>query len=284
MDEPVQMGLVRLPSGSERVTDAEEEVFLLYSTARPEPRGLGYLDSRSDTLTLSFELKSPPPSKPASASRRKPANRPAPDKTVEIQLAQDKTALRSRPGDTGSVVWKARQSHQHRFSAIPFFNNTTLNLQILSWICKTSPNAHVLELGSGTGLLSVALAPLVGQYTATDIEELQTGHFAFGIQRLLFPPPSPPVDLVLLVDCIYHPALLAPLLSTVDYVSSPNSTVVLVAMELRAEDVTREFLERWLLLGDGEWDIWRVSDAYREQLAAGKPYVVWAGMKRGERM
>jgi hypothetical protein len=70
----------------------------------------------------------------------------------------------------------------------------------------------------------------------------------------------------------------------VDYVSSPNSTVVLVAMELRAEDVTREFLERWLLLGDGEWDIWRVSDAYREQLAAGKPYVVWAGMKRGERM
>ena len=28
--------------------------------------------------------------------------------TIEIQLFQDKTALRSRKGDTGSVVWKAR--------------------------------------------------------------------------------------------------------------------------------------------------------------------------------
>jgi protein N-lysine methyltransferase METTL21D len=26
----------------------------------------------------------------------------------EIQIAQDKTSLRSRKGDTGSVVWKAR--------------------------------------------------------------------------------------------------------------------------------------------------------------------------------
>lgn len=30
------------------------------------------------------------------------------EKTLEIQLAQDKTALRSRKGDTGSVLWRAR--------------------------------------------------------------------------------------------------------------------------------------------------------------------------------
>lgn len=31
-----------------------------------------------------------------------------PDKTIEIDVAQDTTALRSRKGDTGSVLWHAR--------------------------------------------------------------------------------------------------------------------------------------------------------------------------------
>lgn len=88
----------------------QSQVFILYSKSAPtsnEHRGLGYFNSRLDTLTLAFELKSPfSPNSGITKSKRKFA-RPQ-EKTVEIQLAQDKTALRSRTGDTGSVVWKAR--------------------------------------------------------------------------------------------------------------------------------------------------------------------------------
>lgn len=173
---------------------------------------------------------------------------------------------------------------------------------------------------SGTGLLSIALSPLVGQYTATDIGELlplirknlslnfpgwphvqtkqgipQPGHNV-SVDELnwetlhstppsrraqLFPPPPSPFELVLIVDCIYHPTLLPPLLAAMDYVSTPGSTVVLVVMELRAEDVTREFLEGWLSLGSGEWEVWRIgNDEFPEgMLAKDKPYVMWAGWK-----
>lgn len=75
-------------------------------------RGLGYVDSHKDVLEIKFELTNPlaPLSgSPTNSKRRKPrkpfltANR-----TVEIEIYQDKTALHSRKGDTGSVLWKAR--------------------------------------------------------------------------------------------------------------------------------------------------------------------------------
>jgi hypothetical protein len=80
-------------------------------------RGLGYVDSRKDTLTVTFELNPPAgqPEMPSKSSTRKSRHgRKAPNiekignKTIEIELAQDKTALRTRKGDTGSVLWKAR--------------------------------------------------------------------------------------------------------------------------------------------------------------------------------
>ncbi|KAJ7449684.1 putative methyltransferase-domain-containing protein [Mycena latifolia] len=311
MNVEVQRGLIRLPLGSERVLDADEEVFILYSKSTPsssEHRGLGYLDSRSDTLTLSFELSSLPNLAVPKSKRRKSTTRPVQEKTVEIQLAQDKTALRTRTGDTGSVVWKASidfaqlvlQQH-HTKSPVSILDPERLE------------SARILELGSGTGLLSIALSPLVLQYTATDIEELlplirknlslnfpgwphvqtkpgisapghnvlveelnwQTLQSALPSRRpQLFPPPSPPVDLVLVVDCIYHPALLPPLLAAIDHVSAPESTAVLVVMELRAEDVTREFLECWLALG--EWEVWRVGNDESAVGMLGKetPYVM----------
>ncbi|KAJ6591612.1 putative methyltransferase-domain-containing protein [Mycena vulgaris] len=319
MDFEVRRGLVRLPVGSERVVDADEEVFILYSRSTPsstEHRGLGYLDTHMDTLTLSFELKSPTLlDSRVSKSKRKFSNRPVQEKTIEIQLAQDKTALRTRAGDTGSVVWKASidfaqfvLQQQHTKSPA-----SLLDPEILQ-------DARILELGSGTGLLSIALSPLVRQYTATDIKELlplirknlslnfpgwphvptkqgisapghnvsveelnwQTLHSTPHPRRAqLFPPPSPPVDLVLIVDCIYHPALLPSLLTAMDYVSDPESTAVVVFMELRAEDVTREFLEGWLTLGGGEWEVWRVSkDGSDGMLGPETPYVMWVGWKR----
>jgi hypothetical protein len=75
-------------------------------------RGLGFLDSRQDVVELRFNLTGlvVQPSVSA-ASRKGKKNKQAPKEitqSVEYQLLQDKTALQSRKGDTGSVVWKAR--------------------------------------------------------------------------------------------------------------------------------------------------------------------------------
>lgn len=84
---------------------------MLYTGLPPEEsssngfRGLGHVDSYKDTLSIDFELKANVA--PTDPSVKKPKGRLR-DKTVEVILAQDKTALRSRKGDTGSVLWKAR--------------------------------------------------------------------------------------------------------------------------------------------------------------------------------
>lgn len=77
--------------------------------------GLGHVDSRKDTLSIQFELTAsslPIPTKSASRSRKgKSARQTRSEETphvIEIELTQDKTALRSRKGDTGSVLWRAR--------------------------------------------------------------------------------------------------------------------------------------------------------------------------------
>ncbi len=86
--------------------------------------------------------------------------------------------------------------------------------------------------------------------------------------------PDAPAGLVLVVDCIYHPSLIPPLLSTIDYLAVPGKTAVLVVVELRAEDVVREFLQGWLALSPaGEWEIWSIGG-----LVDG-PYAVWVGWR-----
>ncbi|KAJ7252762.1 putative methyltransferase-domain-containing protein [Mycena haematopus] len=311
-DLPVRKGLIRLPLGSERVEDADEEVFILYSNksaSSNEPRGLGYLDSHTDILTLNFELKSPSFSSDPGISKPKLKRKKIQDKTVEVQLAQDKTALRTRTGDTGSVVWRASVDFAHMILEQHYTNSP------VSIFDERLKDANVLELGrSGTGLLSIALSPLVGHYKATDMAQLvplirknvslnfpgwphipttqapgpnvsvdeldwETLHSTPPHRRpQLFPPPSSPFDIVLIVDCIYHPSLLPPLLATMDYVSTPGRTAVLVVMELRAEDVTREFLEGWLALDGGGWEVWRLEND-DSMLGKNKPYVMWVGWK-----
>lgn len=111
------------------------KVFLLYTrlaSIHPvdgeskEPfRGLGYLDGKSDTLAVRFELK-PPTAEPATSNTFTPTGKKSGrnksrsahgkgkkekddgTKVIEVELAQDRTALRSRSGDTGSVLWRAR--------------------------------------------------------------------------------------------------------------------------------------------------------------------------------
>lgn len=83
----------------------------------------------------------------------------------------------------------------------------------------------------------------------------------------------PFIDLLLIVDCIYHPLLLPPLVDTIDYLATPEQTTVLVIIELRAEDVVREFLQLWLTAGDGAWEVWRINEVMKG------PYAMWVGQK-----
>ncbi|KIM44845.1 hypothetical protein M413DRAFT_9100 [Hebeloma cylindrosporum] len=317
-------GPVVLSSQSERVTDVDEELFILYSelqsTSASESttsfRGLGYVDSHKDVLEIKFELTNPLPSSSGfqTNSRSRKSRKPirTTNQSVEIEIHQDKTALHSRKGDTGSVVWKARSGttimHRsfidfaqlvlqdyHSDSPLSLFDRQVLNTQ------------NVVELGAGTGFLSIALSPLVRQYTATDIGPLipliqknvklnfpSWPHAAPGgkgknvlVEELdwvtlesaslstrakIYDTEAQPVDLLLVVDCLYHPSLVSPFLTTVDYLTTPGRTAVIVFSELRAEDVMREFLTAWLSIPG--WEIWRIP---HERLS--KRYVVWLGWK-----
>jgi protein N-lysine methyltransferase METTL21D len=150
--------------------------------------------------------------------------------------------------------------------------------------------------------LSLILSPLVRRYTATDIPALLPLlhknislnfpsannitasaldwvllHSTPSSQRArIFPMAKDPPDLVLVVDCIYNPALVPPLLSTMSYLA-PAPVPVLVVVELRSVDVVREFLERWI--ESGEWEIWRVGG--EEGGLLGVPYVAWVGWRTG---
>ena len=157
-----------------------------------------------------------------------------------------------------------------------------------------------LRYSSGTGLLSIALSPLVGHYTATDIGALIpliqkniTHNFPAGqtskvsvaeldwiaiqsaspAQRTkLYDVSESPVDLILAVDCIYHPTLIPPFLATLDYLCTTGKTTAMVVSELRAADVMLEFLETWLNLPG--WQVWRVPNNL-----LGKRYVIFVGWK-----
>ncbi|KAI0747848.1 putative methyltransferase-domain-containing protein [Daedaleopsis nitida] len=329
-------GVIRLPPESTPMTDADEEVFLLYTSLAARKvadgdttafRGLGHIDSHQDTLTIclnigtrtSADTPEPVPRKQGHHAKRKRRARDPVDhsmETLEVDIVQDKTALRSRKGDTGSVVWHASVDFAeailqqlHRRNAIGFF----IPSQLI--------NAHVVELGAGTGLLSIVLSPFVRHYTVTDIDDLvplirknvtrnlspDKVHSSAPRMKHGHPPPQfrsnitvtgldwveihnappslrarlvpdNPADVLLVVDCIYHPSLLPALLATIDYLTIPSRTTVVVVVELRAEDVIREFLQGWLDKSvDGEWEIWSVN-----RLLDG-PYAVWVGWKNSKK-
>jgi protein N-lysine methyltransferase METTL21D len=217
-----------------------------------------------------------------------------------VELAQDKTALRTRKGDTGSVLWMVSVEfaklvfQQHIYTTrSSFFDYVRLK------------DAHVLELGAGTGLLAILLAPLTASYTATDVEDLvplirknvatntlppatKASVAALdwvtiqnaqpnSISRLL-PHPYDNIDikpdLVIAADCIYHPSLISPLIHTIGSLSS-HETIVLVLGQLREVEVIRQFIAEWI--GSG-WDIWRVEDG--GMCILGQGYVAWIGKRR----
>ncbi|KAK0488661.1 putative methyltransferase-domain-containing protein [Armillaria novae-zelandiae] len=163
-------------------------------------------------------------------------------------------------------------------------------------------NTEILELGNraGTGLLSIALSAWVKNYIVTDIHEIlplleknillnyagSADATNISIAELdwlsLHTMPTkqrsrvfqfPDVDLVLVVDCIYHPSLMPALVDAIDYLSTPGRTTVTVVVELRDEDAVRMFLELWL--GIPGWEIWRIGRSN----GLPRPYVIWVGRK-----
>lgn len=150
---------------------------------------------------------------------------------------------------------------------------------------------------SGTGLLSILFSPLVRRYTATDIPELIPlikKNISANVPRTSIPKViaqdldwtalrSAPatlrakvfsfevVDLLLVVDCVYHPSLVGPLVETMHYLTTPGKTTVIVFIELRAEDVVREFVEAWLQ-SDRRWRIWSLGERRLDPV-----YAMWIG-------
>lgn len=258
---------------------------------------------------LSLEFTYPKPSQSSGKAKGRASRKKSNETeyaTLEVQLAQDKTALRSRKGDTGSVLWRASAE----FAQMLLRDYHSQNPKALLDPTRLQ-EANVLELGAGTGLLGVILAPIVRRYTATDIDDLVpliTKNLTLnGILSIPSSPVKgaptkmnvsaealdwvalrncpaskrqsaysyPPLDLLLVVDCIYHPSLLPALVDTIDHMATAEQTAVLVVVELRAEDVVREFLELWLAAGEGAWDIWHVHEVMEG------PYAVWVGWKKG---
>lgn len=146
--------------------------------------------------------------------------------------------------------------------------------------------------------MPIALSPLVRKYIATDLPDLVPlirknvsknlpttnsvtvepldWHDLLAASQSFrsrsFPHLNPPVDLILAVDCIYHPSLLPSFIEVIDYFSIPIKTIVIVAVELRAEEVIREFISQWS--NRRGWQIYRVGGGLWEL-----PFVVWVGWK-----
>lgn len=223
-------------------------------------------------------------------------------RVMENKVFHSSSVLRSPGTDSNQSALLANSLVQARLAGSGTKAAPLLDFSLLR-------SARVMELGAGTGLLGLILAPLVGFYTFTDLPELCSlieKNIDLNIDLLarsspvrrkktkphddsssdrrpaniavepldwvalydtpsrsrarLFPVPDPPIDLILATDTIYNPALVSPFLTTINhYASDQRRTVVFVVMELRGEDVTREFLHQWINLGG--WRIWRTDGA-----------------------
>ncbi|KAI3318293.1 hypothetical protein HD806DRAFT_526440 [Xylariaceae sp. AK1471] len=116
------------------IEDPEEETFLLFSQDIPS-QNLGFVDSQATTIDLTIAGK-------------------------DYTIHQSPTIL-NRPGSTtGAVVWKIT----------PLVASWLSSLDNLLWTTEAlSSSSSVLELGCGiSGLVGLALSPLVSRYVLTD--------------------------------------------------------------------------------------------------------------------
>ena len=205
----IPAGPISLPTDATFVSDADEEIFLLYTrlAALKPPdsgdtghfHGLGSENSKEDSLLVRIELEPLPgstavaTSEPSLASnsekldnrgagrrnreKKKRESRGSQSRShasigrgkelrepvvLEYRLFQDITALRSRSGDTGSVLWKTRFV-SHPVLWVTTLINYDFSIEFLSLVLRqlhfpepTQPalfhyeklrQAHILELG-----------------------------------------------------------------------------------------------------------------------------------------
>ncbi|MCO5573467.1 hypothetical protein L7F22_027238 [Adiantum nelumboides] len=172
-----------LQDASRSVTDADEEIFLLYTLSAPpvDRQGLGQIDGRHDKLAITISLKhmhvipvvssgddelvkQAQSNRVTTKLRSKKGNqfkehRTLSNDTLTVIVRQDSTSLRSTNGDTGSVVWRSSVF----FAAKVLFDIIKSQQPIAKPIgTATDPflispsflqRARILELGSGTGIL-----------------------------------------------------------------------------------------------------------------------------------
>ncbi|WWC58955.1 uncharacterized protein I303_101500 [Kwoniella dejecticola CBS 10117] len=187
-------GLFTFDEGCVLVEDADEEIMEIYmsvASTSPEIRtqdtdsgGLGFLNSNESILDITIDLSPPlPPSSIGSTgfvdgSKRgikKKVRSPLPQpqsgkkgmESVTVQIQQDLGMLKGQKGDTGSVLWRSslhlatqllRQYTYPESYPHPIFDFETLKA------------SSILELGAGTGLLSILLSGSgqCARYTASD--------------------------------------------------------------------------------------------------------------------
>ncbi|RXK36806.1 hypothetical protein M231_05890 [Tremella mesenterica] len=169
-----------------QITQASQ--FTKWPKTRNHPdSNLGYLDSTNSILSLNFLISSDTfPSNssiPSSSSSRVKGGSSgsygntksrvgldtSKEKSVgkdiefEVRLQQDLTALKSRKGDTGSVLWRSS------FYLSKYLLNQLLHSPSSPFIDPVIlSQCSVLELGSGTGLLSILFSPFCHYYTTSD--------------------------------------------------------------------------------------------------------------------
>ncbi|KAH8925913.1 hypothetical protein BT69DRAFT_1348392 [Atractiella rhizophila] len=225
------------------VEDADEEVYDAFiDKPKESSTGLGFLSSKDSTLTI--EMPSG-----ASASSR------------EVQVHQSPSSLKSRSGDTGSVLWRVSVLFADFVLSAPFPIFDSEN--------------YVYELGAGTGFLASALSPTVARWTCSDLSDnlklikrtlMANSKYTANVhieerdwtaQYKNDEQKGP--DVVLGVDVLFNESLLQPFVRTVKQLC-PRCFVLV--QELRSAEVHREFLETALR----EWTGWKIYALNRHAL------------------
>ena len=118
------------------ILDADEETFLLFSQPFPS-QDLGFVDARSKTIDISIGNQ-------------------------DLSITQSPGLLSSNRSDgtTGAVVWRVTPLVADWISQV---DNVLFESEVLH------SRAAVIEIGCGSsGMLALTLAPLVGQFVASD--------------------------------------------------------------------------------------------------------------------
>ncbi|GAA5958482.1 hypothetical protein JCM3765_007891 [Sporobolomyces pararoseus] len=165
-----EISKLNLPHGSTIIEDADEEIFLLYTNKQQSSSGstrsntattgagggLGINSQSGDVLNLSIVVENPW-KQPRGGTEQKKGKKSSKGKEkesfeVEVELHQSIDSLRNRAGDTGSVLWRlslhlAKFLLTNHYFPNPSFPPLLPNLSA----------SKILELGSGTGFLGIAL-------------------------------------------------------------------------------------------------------------------------------